>query len=163
MKILVFSDSHLCLENLIKMVDLENPQVVICGGDHSRDALELSYIEDKLDYFIVRGNCDMFDHSFKDILQFKLEDKKIYLTHGHLHGVKMTLEKLKKATKESNEDIVIFGHTHIPYHEIYEGIHYFNPGAAKDGNYGILEIKGNNISFIHKKLVTGKTVKTFEI
>lgn len=152
MKILVFSDSHLSLNNLIKMVKVEKPEVIICGGDHSKDALELSYIEDKIEYFVVRGNCDMFDHSFKDILKFELENKKIYLTHGHLHGVKMTLTKLKKETQENKEDIVIFGHTHIPYYEIENGIHYFNPGAARDGNYGILEIEGNKINFTHKRL-----------
>lgn len=152
MRILVFSDSHLSLDNLIKMVDEEAPQAIICAGDHSRDAQELSYIEDKIEYFIVRGNCDSFDHSFKDVLQFSLEGKKIYLTHGHLHGVKMSLEKLKNETKENNENIVIFGHTHIPYYEVDEGIHYFNPGSARDGNYGVLELEGNKINFIHKRL-----------
>lgn len=152
MKILVFSDSHLSLDKLIKMVDLEGPQAIICAGDHSRDAQELSYIEDTMKYYIVRGNCDSFDHSFTDILQFSLEEKKIYLTHGHLHGVKMTLEKLKKETKESSEDIVIFGHTHIPYYEVDDGIHYFNPGSARDGNYGILELDEKKISFTHKNL-----------
>lgn len=152
MKILVFSDSHLSLDNLIKMVDEETPQVIICAGDHSRDAQELSYIEDKIEYFIVRGNCDSFDHSFKDILQFTLEGKRIYLTHGHLHGVKMSLEKLKNETKENGENIVIFGHTHIPYYEVDEEIHYFNPGSARDGNYGVLELEYNKINFIHKRL-----------
>ena len=152
MKILVFSDSHLSLENILNMVEIERPQAIICAGDHSKDAEELSYIEDKIRYYIVRGNCDHFDTKYRDILQFELEKKRIYLTHGHLHGVKMTLEKLKNDTNESKEDIVIFGHTHIPYHEIYEGTHYFNPGAASDGNYGILELEEKNIKFTHKRL-----------
>lgn len=152
MKILIFSDSHLSFDKLIKMTHIEMPDIIICAGDHSRDAAELSYVEETPKYYIVRGNCDSFDHSFKDILQFEIEGKKFYLTHGHLHGVKMTLEKLKNETKESKVDIAIFGHTHIPYYEIDNGIHYFNPGSARDGNYGILIINDSKINFVHKNI-----------
>jgi hypothetical protein len=48
--------------------------------------------------------------------------------------------------------VVIFGHTHIPYYEEEEGVHYFNPGAAHDGRYGILEFIDKNIRFEHKRL-----------
>ena len=152
MKILIFSDSHLSIKKKVKMVEIENPEVVICGGDHSRDAEELSYIEDKPKYYIVRGNCDAYDYKFTDILQFELEGKKIFLTHGHLHGVKMTLEKLKKDAENSCENIVIFGHTHIPHYEIEKDIHYFNPGSARDGRYGLLYLDENTIKFEHKRL-----------
>lgn len=152
MKILIFSDSHLSFDKLVKMAQIENPDVILCAGDHSRDALELSYVEETPKYYIVRGNCDSFDHSFKDILQFQLLEKKFYLTHGHLHGVKMTLEKLKIETKDLEVNIVIFGHTHIPYYEISNGIHYFNPGSARDGNYGVLILDDLNTNFIHKNI-----------
>lgn len=152
MKILVFSDSHLSLKKILKMVEIEKPQIIICGGDHSKDAEELSYIKENIKYYIVRGNCDMYDHKFTDILQFELEGKKFYLTHGHLHGVKGTLSKLKKDAENSNENIVIFGHTHIPYYEMDKGIHYFNPGSARDGYYGIILLDKETVKFEHKKL-----------
>ncbi len=130
MKILIFSDSHLSITKIVKMVEIESPEVVICGGDHSRDAEELSCIEDKPKYYIVRGNCDAYDYKFTDILQFELEGKKIFLTHGHLHGVKMTLEKLKKDAENSCENIVIFGHTHhTGTVNLENGASYFNPGS----------------------------------
>lgn len=152
MKILIFSDSHLSLSKIVKMVELEKPQVVICGGDHSKDAQELSYIEESPKYYIVRGNCDAYDHNFTDILQFSLEGQKFYLTHGHLHGVKMTLEKLKKDAENFKENIVIFGHTHIPHYEVDRGIHYFNPGSAREGRYGLLYLDEKTINFEHKIL-----------
>lgn len=152
MKILVFSDSHSSVAGLVKMAEIEKPDAVICAGDYARDAEELSFVKNNLDYFIVKGNCDMFDHRFKDILEFKIGGFEFYLTHGHLHGVKGSLEKLKKETKKLNKNIVIFGHTHIPFYELQNGVYYFNPGAARDGNYGILFLENNKVRFEQKRL-----------
>ena len=42
MKILVISDSHGRLERLISIYEKEQPDVVICAGDHSEDGENLS-------------------------------------------------------------------------------------------------------------------------
>ncbi len=151
MKILVVSDSHQHLDKLIDIFERENPDVVISAGDNSGDAIDLSYIKEKAVYHIVRGNCDYFDLETDDIMDFSILGKKIFLTHGHMYDVKSGYEKIKNEAFEKGVDIVIFGHTHIPY--IDDGLPVlFNPGAAKDGNYGILEILGDEIRFYHKKL-----------
>lgn len=152
MKVLVISDSHLRLEKIVAMFEIENPDAVVCAGDHSRDAQELSFIKDSVPYYIVRGNCDFFDYDFKDIEEFELNNHKFYLTHGHLQGVKGSYSKLKSEAERNGADIVVFGHTHIAHYEEEKGIHYFNPGAAIDGRYGILEFEGERIKFEHKRL-----------
>lgn len=43
MKILVISDSHGRLERLISIYEKEQPDVVICAGDHSEDGENLSF------------------------------------------------------------------------------------------------------------------------
>lgn len=152
MKVLIVSDSHMRLEKLISIYEAEKPSVVICAGDHSKDCQELSYIKEDAKYYIVKGNCDLYDYNFNDILEFDLYNYKFFLTHGHIQGVKRGYSKLKYEGSNSKANIVIFGHTHIPYYEVEEGIHYFNPGAAKDGRYGLLEIDEDKIEFKHKIL-----------
>jgi putative phosphoesterase len=36
----------------------------------------------------------------------------------------------------ADTDWVLFGHTHSPSNDIYEGVHVFNPGSAGKGNKG---------------------------
>ena len=38
-------------------------------------------------------------------------------------------------------DIALFGHTHRPFLEEDGGVWYMNPGAARDGRYGVIEMK----------------------
>lgn len=151
MKVLIVSDSHLRLGNLMKIWEREVPDVVISAGDNSKDVEELSYVYENSKYYIVRGNCDYMDHNTEDILEFEISGKKIFLTHGHLYGVKTSYDYLRMEAKERGSDLCIFGHTHIPYLEKKDMI-LFNPGAAKDGLYGILNIKNDEINIEHRKL-----------
>lgn len=152
MKILIISDSHSHLENIVTMYDIEKPNAVIFAGDYTKDALELSFIYDDCDFYIVRGNCDFYDNNFKDLLEFKIANYKFYLSHGHLYGVKNNYKFLEKEVEKTMANIAIFGHTHLAYYKERNSIHYFNPGAAKDGNYGVIHIENENIKFHHKKL-----------
>lgn len=152
MKILVVSDSHDRLENLMKMWEREVPSVVLFAGDYSEDCEELSYIYPKSKYYIVRGNCDYMDGTKEDIEELFLGDKKIFLTHGHLFNVKSNYDHIRIETKERGADICIFGHTHKPYIENKDNIILFNPGAVKDGLYGVINIKDGKIELEHKKL-----------
>lgn len=152
MKILVVSDSHENLEKLIEIFDFENPQIVICAGDCALDFEELSYVKENAHYYIVRGNCDIYNDSFLDVLSFSIKNYNFFLTHGHVQNVKKNLFLLKKEAEETKADIVIFGHTHLQHYDKTNNIFYFNPGFAKIGEYGIIEIDENNIVFKHNKI-----------
>jgi len=151
MKILVVSDSHGRLDYLMKIYEKENPEIVISAGDYSKDVEELSYIYDDAKYFIVRGNCDFMDRSHEDNLEIELGGKKIFLTHGHIYGVKSSYHHLRLEGVERGFDLCIFGHTHIPYLE--EGdVTLFNPGATKDKSYGIITIENQALNIELKNL-----------
>ena len=66
MKILIVSDSHSRLDNLMKIWEKEVPDIVISAGDYSKDVEELSYVYESYKYYIVRGNCDYMDHNTED-------------------------------------------------------------------------------------------------
>lgn len=153
MRILVVSDSHFRLENLISAFEKERPDVVMCAGDCVKDIEELSCIYPKAQYHIVFGNCDYFNFKYQESLILEIEGIKFFLSHGHLYNVKATYSVIERVAKEEMCDIVIFGHTHTPCLVKTENITLFNPGAIKDGNYGVIEfVDRTEIEFFHKSL-----------
>lgn len=79
--------------------------------------------------YTVRGNND-FASAYPAELTVELMGRKLLLTHGHLWGVKMGLGRLAYHAQESHADIVLFGHTHVPYSGYDRNIFFLNPGAA---------------------------------
>ena len=141
MKILICSDSHTRLDYFQKVIDLEEPEMIIFGGDHSTDAIDMSLVYSEIPFKIVRGNTDYFDKDTRDIEIFEVNGKKVFLTHGHLFGVKSNLNEIEKKAVSENADICIFGHTHREYMKEIDGITYLNPGALQDRKYVIYDGK----------------------
>ena len=78
----------------------------------------------------VRGNCDCEVDQM--VLQFPIladyavldaGERLIYATHGHVYNPEK-LPPLKTG------DILLFGHTHIPFHAEKDGILCLNPGSV---------------------------------
>ncbi len=151
MKIIVFSDSHGRLNDMLEIYNIEKPQVVLFAGDHSKDCIELSYIKEEAQYYIVKGNTDIEDYKTPEKLLFNILGKKIFLTHGHLYHVKKTYEYIIKEAENIEADLTIFGHTHIQDKFEKNGRIFFNPGALKDGYYGVMEIKDGKANIEKKR------------
>ncbi|MGL5964764.1 MAG: YfcE family phosphodiesterase [Fusobacteriaceae bacterium] len=154
MKILVYSDSHGEISNIVEIYEKEKPDFIISAGDYSEDFrdFKLSYKDINIKSKVVKGNCDYFDKTYEEEEIFEIKGRRFFLTHGHLYGVKGSLNQLKIRGVETEADFVIFGHTHIPFHQRYKRCEYFNPGALKDKKYGIIEIEGENVNFFLKSL-----------
>ena len=73
---------------------LEDPDAIVHLGDHVSDAEELSYALDLIDFYMVRGNCDFGAQAPETILT-ELGGARLFLTHGHLFGVKSGMSRLK--------------------------------------------------------------------
>ena len=153
MKILVMSDSHnVILNSQIELIKKEGvfDLLIHCGdkfNDAQRFAEEL-HIENVLN---VPGNCDFSLIGQNTTIIKEIEGKKFIITHGHIHNVKLNLNKLKDFAKKNKADIVVYGHTHKSQNEFIDNILYFNPGSTvfpKDGkeSFGIIEIKEGNIN-----------------
>ena len=141
MKILICSDSHTRLDYFQKVIDFEEPEMIIFAGDHSTDAVDMSLVYSEILFKIVRGNTDYFDKDTRDIEIFEVNGKKVFLTHGHLFGVKSNLNEIEKKAVSENADICIFGHTHREYMKEIDGVTYLNPGALQDRKYVIYDGK----------------------
>ena len=127
MRILILSDNH--YKNLDDL-NLDEFDYVIHAGDYG---LSLDDLNNK-GAFYVKGNCDVKGLNEST---FKIGDRKIYLTHGHIYDVKYDYIRLMFKGLSINADYVIFGHTHRADMFIQEGVAFINPGAYKDGYYAI--------------------------
>ncbi len=156
MKIVVVSDSHGNLSNFLELLKLIDYDLVIHLGDLTDDARLIKAGINK-DLIYVRGNCDSYDLETKEEEVLEVAGKKIFISHGHKYNVKENLNRIYYRGQELGADLVLFGHTHIPY--IRRGHpSLFNPGSlslprfGQEATYGVLEIFGEEIRMKIKEI-----------
>lgn len=143
MRILVFSDSHKSVSSCVSITEnMLGVDMILHAGDHSADAEWLQKCFPDIPVKYVAGNCDPDTAPAEMIVE--AEDKKIYLTHGHLHSVKYQedYETLIDTAKSKGCDCVVFGHTH-KYECFKSGdLTVLNPGSIRHScTYGVIEIE----------------------
>ena len=128
MRVGVLSDTHGKIKKAKKAVEqMGDIELLLHAGDYYEDAIILgrgSGIKVKA----VTGNCDIYTPEPVEEL-LKIGDYRLYLTHGHLFGVKRSLTKLYQRAEELGAHIVIYGHTHMPHQEKKNGMLFLNPGS----------------------------------
>ena len=143
MKILVLSDSHGNLENMVRAVEAEQPRMLLHLGDCWRDAERLHDRFPDLELYQVPGNCDFRSTEPAERLLF-LEDFRILLCHGHTYGVKQSLLRAGYEAEMQNLDLFLFGHTHNPMVDRRGKTWFLNPGSIGDRfrpTYGVVTIE----------------------
>ena len=150
MKIGVFSDSHGYAGNMIKAVRLENPALCFFLGDGETDLVTLRGSYPDLPIYTVRGNCDLRSTQ-PLILNAVVSGFRFYAVHGHQHEVKYddSVRELCYAALRADADVVLFGHTHLPYLDHHLGMEIMNPGSigkVKNPSYGLLTIEDGKLS-----------------
>jgi uncharacterized protein len=148
-KLLVISDSHgevIKLEGLFNKLRGRYDRLVHLG-DRAYDMA--SFQSEAPDTIQIKGNMelDMPHTQGTDIYErlFEAENIRILATHGHRFSVHYTLSFLKKEARNQNVRMVLYGHTHRRDSTEEHGIMYFNPGAFKDGSYGLVTIDKSDI------------------
>ena len=137
-------------------------EVIFFLGDGLSGVEELIYDRSRA-WFSVKGNCDYVSEVggtfVKKLDSVTLSGKKILFTHGDLYGVKSGMDSITALAREQGADIVLFGHTHIPFEkyvscENENGLYLFNPGSIgipyrAETSYGVIDITDNGVSFSH--------------
>ena len=133
MKIAVFSDTHQQIGDAARVIDREQPDLVIHLGDHIRDAYTLAGQFPHTPMEWVPGNCD-YAPGEPETKLLTLNGIRIMITHGHHYRVKYELDALLNAAYFQGADMVLFGHTHRPVNDRVEGIYVVNAGSAGMGS-----------------------------
>jgi len=154
MRIGVLSDTHILNGKTTELpkkliLDFKNVSMIIHAGDIV-DFSVLAKLKELCPHVkAVWGNMDPVK------LKEKLPEKEIIeignyrigITHGWGHPNKL-VEALKNSFKKDKVNVIIFGHSHLPYNKEENGILFFNPGSPTDkvfasyNSYGIIEING---------------------
>lgn len=159
MKIIVFSDTHnltSAAEDIIKRNLSADLFVFLGDGENDLNSVKTQYYDKS--FVAVSGNCDYYSR-LPEVGEFSAMEKKIVFTHGHRYNVRYSLDALYYLAKERKADIMLFGHTHTRYHQIYDNIHFVNPGSAaipRDSDppsYALLTINDEDISVKHIDLI----------
>lgn len=135
MRIAVVSDTHRNLHAINKVINkIKNVDVLIHLGDNVEDVEKLKKgFEGKV--YSVKGNCD-FSSKAVVSMSVVLQEKKIFMTHGHKYNVKFGLNSLIYKGMEEEANVVLYGHTHIAHMTNEEGIWFINPGSAGNPRMG---------------------------
>lgn len=127
MRILVISDSHGKnddVKQVIKQVGQIDMMIHLGDIERGPDYIrELAGVE----CHMVAGNND-YDIDLPATDEFMIGDKKVFITHGHRFYVGSGVDRLRQFAIENGYDIVMYGHTHVPYIE-QEEVTILNPGS----------------------------------
>ncbi len=149
MKILVMSDSHGARRFMKLAVDKLKPDAVVHLGDFYDDAQTLAEEHPHLRFHTVPGNCD-YMRCRPDVARTLCYDVcgvRLYMTHGHLHGVKSGTWQLAQDAKKAGARAALFGHTHQAFCRQAEGMWVLNPGScgSSGGSVAMIETKDDEI------------------
>jgi hypothetical protein len=138
MLIVVTSDSHGRVDILKKIVDREpSADLYLDAGDSERQESEL------LPFLSVKGNRDHFLTNRYRIAT--LGNYRIFVFHGDRQ--QLSKEYLKNLAINNNCQIIIHGHTHVPFHVEVDGIHILCPGSVtyprslKGATYALIRLE----------------------
>lgn len=160
MKILAVSDNHgdrQILQTIFEAYGDKVDAIFHCGdSEMEKDDPLFKGVQ------VVKGNND-FGPDFPNELQRVVAGTKIFMTHGHLYGVNMSLTRLDLKAREIGASVVLYGHTHQLAAEMAQGRLYVNPGsislprgeyASIGGTFAIIEVLPDqmNVDFYDRKL-----------
>ena len=131
MTVLVLSDSHGNVDNMIRAVERVQPHRVLHLGDCQRDLAALQAQFPDIHMEGVPGNCDWGSCGQPEQL-IELGGVRIFMLHGHTRNVKNSPMAAMYAAKEYGAQVLLFGHTHVPLVDNDGSLLTLNPGAAGD-------------------------------
>ena len=120
MKVLVLSDSHGNISNMLQAVERETPRMILHLGDCWRDGERLHDRYPDLPFEQVPGNCDF--RAFQPAAG--------------------------TGAKEKDLDLFLFGHTHKPLVDMRGKTLFLNPGSIGDYSrptYGIVTLENGKL------------------
>ncbi|MFD2618101.1 metallophosphoesterase family protein [Terrilactibacillus laevilacticus] len=125
MKLIITSDSHGLTDELMDLVKRHQDAdaFIHCGDSElTPDSSQMA------PYIAVKGNCD-FRGDFPEFVVKSLEGLNVFVTHGHLVGVKQSPMNLIYKALEQEAQIACFGHTHVAVAFKEGNCVFINPGS----------------------------------
>jgi len=152
LRVVVFSDSHGKYDPLERIMErhINDAELFIHLGDGENEFELLSYVYSHKKLLFAAGNCD-YNSSKPSYDIVTAAGKKIFFTHGAALGVKSSIRPAVDEARKFGADILLYGHTHIPFVGYDDGLYIMNPGSCgrpREGgpSYGIIDITDAGIA-----------------
>jgi putative phosphoesterase len=130
---------------------------LVCGCDYKEEKqLEQAGISVMFTNLTINNENRAYLKALPKEIRVKAEELNVLAVHGSPRSQTEYLfedsNEVAEVTKELAEEVLICGHTHVPYHKIINGKHVINSGSAgkpKHGNpnatYVIVNIVGKDV------------------
>lgn len=128
MKVVIVSDTHRKNQSFFRVVEAEQPDMVIHCGDS--EGSEYALTEGvSCPVHLVMGNCDSYSMGLPKEMMVEIGPYMAWVVHGHTYCANLGSRVLKAMAAEKGADIVFYGHTHIPEIELGGDVIAVNPGS----------------------------------
>ena len=128
MRILVISDSHGRNDDVAGVVDQVGhiDMLIHCGDVERGEDYIRSLVECPV--YMVGGNSD-YNLDLPRQLELTIGNYRVFVIHGHMSWVNRGVDYLRQIAVENHYDIVMFGHTHVPFLQKEDDLTILNPGS----------------------------------
>ena len=139
------------------------PHAILHAGDIG-DLSVLADLRALAPLFAIRGNIDVRTADLPDTITLDLTAPiplRILLVHIGVAGVRLRADVARQARAEK-ADIVVCGHSHIPFLGLDRGLTIFNPGSIGPRRFslpivfGTMELHANGPRFAHVDAESGR-------
>lgn len=131
MRVLVISDSHGKNDDVKQVIQqVGEVDMMIHLGDIERGDEYIRSIAmcDSSQVYMVMGNND-YNLELPQQQEIIIAGKRVFITHGHRFYVNGGVDRLRQFGLDNQYDIVMYGHTHVPFLSIEDNITILNPGS----------------------------------
>lgn len=123
------------------------PEAILHAGDIG-DLAVLEQLREIAPVHAVRGNIDK--HQLPDDLTVELGPVRIFMTHIAVYGPHLRADVAKKA-RAARANLVVCGHSHVPFIADQKGLTVFNPGSCGPRRF--------HLPIVFGRIDVGATVK----
>ncbi|HET9957622.1 MAG TPA: metallophosphoesterase family protein, partial [Polyangiaceae bacterium] len=133
-RIAVVADTHSAPHpNTCALLQEFRPEAILHAGDIG-DSSVLDTLGEVAPVLAIRGNIDVTARELPDCLTLDLVCEqtrllRIFMTHIAVYGPKLRKEVLQQAKVEAAQ-LVVCGHSHVPFIGRDRGVSVFNPGSV---------------------------------
>lgn len=122
-----------------RLAELE-PDAILHGGDIG-DLAVLDELAKVAPVYAVRGNIDTKARDLPDVLTLDVGALRILLTHIAVAGPRLRGE-IAKLAKQEKAQLVVCGHSHVPFIGRDQGLTVFNPGSIGPRRFSLPIVLG---------------------
>jgi putative phosphoesterase len=129
--VLVVSDTHGCVKPFAAVLKWAAEQGIARGlflGDGADDLEPAAQASGTVfEWSAVRGNMDNAGPFFAVV---ELAGRGLYLAHGNGFDLEFGFEFLAARARDAGAEAALFGHTHVPSFDFFDGLFFLNPGSV---------------------------------